>query len=102
MRPVDPVEVKFDALADAARREGYRFVDRLVDDWISGTNRFSEPGEILLGVFDEAELIAVGGLIRDPFGADDSPWPRPRSGSPPDRAPGPQRRSQGPRRDPPS
>lgn len=54
-------------LAAEARAEGYRFVDRLIDDWESGRNRFSEPGEKLLGVFAGGDLVAVGGLNRDPY-----------------------------------
>ncbi len=31
-------------LAREARAEGHRFVDRLVDDWQGGENRFDQPG----------------------------------------------------------
>ena len=50
-----------------ASEEGFRFVDKLVAEWRSGTNRFSQPGEILLGVFQAANLVAIGGLNRDPY-----------------------------------
>ena len=42
-------------------------MDRLIDDWESGRNRFSEPGEKLHGVFAGGGLVAVGGLNRDPY-----------------------------------
>ncbi len=56
-----------EALAAAARSEGYRFLDRLIDDWQSGANRFDSPGEILLGAFSGPRLVGVGGLNRDPY-----------------------------------
>jgi GNAT superfamily N-acetyltransferase len=56
-----------DTLLAEARAEGYDFIDTLIDDWTSGANRFDGPGEVLLGCFDGDELVAVGGLNRDPF-----------------------------------
>jgi GNAT superfamily N-acetyltransferase len=52
--------------ADAAR-EGYAFLDRLAEEWASGANRFDGPGEVLCGCLDRGDLVAVGGLNRDPF-----------------------------------
>jgi GNAT superfamily N-acetyltransferase len=43
------------------------FLVRLRDDWISGAVRFDAPGEILLGAFGGDQLIAVGGISRDPY-----------------------------------
>jgi len=62
----------FDELRADARTEGYRFIDRLADDWESGANRFDAPGETLCGCAENGLLVAVGGLNRDPFadGAD--------------------------------
>ena len=56
-----------DGLAEEARGEGFRFVDRLVCDWEDSTNRFDGPGECLLGVYRDNLLVAVGGLNRDPY-----------------------------------
>ena len=56
-------------LGAEARLEGFAFIDRLVSDWESGANRFSAPGERLLGVFEIQEIVAVGGLNRDPYAA---------------------------------
>src|SRR5579864_315368 len=58
---------EIDVLRQEAREEGYAFLDRLVEDWLSGENRFDGPGEIFCGSFEEGELAAVGGLNRDPF-----------------------------------
>ena len=48
----------------ASQREGFRFVARLCEEWVSGVNRFEEPGEALFGVFVGSDLVGVGGLNR--------------------------------------
>jgi GNAT superfamily N-acetyltransferase len=62
---------QLDALAALARGEGYRLLDRMVDEWRSGTSRFDAPGELLLGVYDEGAVIAIGGIHRDPYAGND-------------------------------
>ncbi|MBC3301377.1 GNAT family N-acetyltransferase [Pseudomonas sp. SWRI18] len=47
--------------------EGFRFVTRLIKEWEERSNRFDQPGECLLGVFYEAQLVAIGGLSCDPY-----------------------------------
>jgi GNAT superfamily N-acetyltransferase len=59
-----------DELRQEARGEGYDFLDRLVEDWLSGENRFDGSGETFCGGFHCGVLVAVGGLNRDPFLAD--------------------------------
>ena len=59
------------ALVAEASAEGFQFIDRLVGEWHIGVNRFSKPGEKLLGVFDGQMVIAVGGLNRDPYAQQD-------------------------------
>ncbi|UTT43397.1 GNAT family N-acetyltransferase [Exiguobacterium aurantiacum] len=52
----------------ASRQEGFRMLDRLVDDFRDGRNRFNQPGECLLGVFDASgNLLGIGGLNQDPY-----------------------------------
>lgn len=55
-----------------SRAEGHRFVDRLVDDFVDGSNCFDQPGEALFGVYAEGRLVAVGGLNRDPYLPDEN------------------------------
>ena len=50
-----------------ALEEGVLFIERLWDEWQNGINRFAAPGEKLYGCMDQAVLVAVGGLNRDPF-----------------------------------
>ena len=57
-------------LVEESREEGFRFLERLVNDYREVTNTFSRQGECLFGVKDEGKLIAVGGLNRDPFSGD--------------------------------
>jgi GNAT superfamily N-acetyltransferase len=54
-----------------AVRQGFGFMDRLVSDWTSGTNTFSQPGECLLGGFADNRLVGIGGLNKDPYLARD-------------------------------
>ncbi len=56
-----------DLLLSESRREGYDFFETLIEEWSSGTNRYDGAGEILVGCFDRDQLVAVGGLNRDPF-----------------------------------
>ena len=50
--------------------EGYDFLDTLLEEWVNGENRFDRTGEALCGHVDNGNLVAVGGLNRDPFVAD--------------------------------
>jgi len=69
-RPIHLPVQGIDQLRAESHAEGYNFLDTLLAEWSSGANRFDQPGEILLGAFDNRRLIAVGGLNRDPFLAD--------------------------------
>lgn len=71
IRPLPPSSLgEVERLVEASVREGFRFLARLRDEHASGANRFDGAGEVLLGAFRGEELIAVGGLDRDPYGGD--------------------------------
>ena len=55
-----------------ASSEGFRFVDRLIDDWKANINRFELPGERLLGAFSGSDLVGICGLNRDPYSGQDA------------------------------
>jgi GNAT superfamily N-acetyltransferase len=55
------------SLVGESKREGYHFLQRTLDDWESGANKFDRPGEKLWGLFIGKELIGVGGLNIDPY-----------------------------------
>ena len=73
IQPLDPFPIDtLKPLVDEGTAEGFRFLRRLVDEHASGEVRFDAAGEVLLGMFEEDELVAVGGVTRDPYGGDGS------------------------------
>lgn len=65
--PLKTLPPQISELRDEAANEGFRFIEKLIAEWESGTNRFDQPGECFLGAFTGADLISVGGLNRDPY-----------------------------------
>ena len=54
-----------------SRTQNHRFVDRLVDEYIDGSNRFDLPSEALYAAYAGHLMVGVGGLNVDPY-IDDS------------------------------
>jgi GNAT superfamily N-acetyltransferase len=54
-------------LLEASSKEGFQFLIRLEDEYLSGKVRFNANGETLLGSFKASTLFGVGGLTRDPY-----------------------------------
>ncbi|HTI89672.1 MAG TPA: GNAT family N-acetyltransferase [Puia sp.] len=54
-------------LVAESKQEGFEFVQRTIDDWNSGANRFSRDGEGFWGLLAGDELIGIGGLNIDPY-----------------------------------
>lgn len=67
LRPLLPEGADFAALEEQSLREGHRMVRRLGENWKNGSNRFSRPGEILLGAYSGSLLAGVGGRNVDPY-----------------------------------
>ncbi len=59
------------ALAAEAMADGYRMVTRLIEEWLTGVNRFGKPGEKAYVVTLDGQVCGVGGLNIDPFADDD-------------------------------
>jgi N-acetylglutamate synthase-like GNAT family acetyltransferase len=57
-------------LIPASVKEGFSPIRWLREQWDSGTNRFSEPGEALYIARLGGRLVGVCGLNRDPFARD--------------------------------
>jgi GNAT superfamily N-acetyltransferase len=55
------------SLIEESKRTGHNFLQRTIDDWYSGVNKFDKPGEKLWGLFIGKDLIGVGGLNKDPY-----------------------------------
>jgi GNAT superfamily N-acetyltransferase len=57
-----------DSLVKQSKEDGFRFVERLINDYKIGSNTFNHFGEGLFGVFnEEGVIVAIGGLNKDPF-----------------------------------
>jgi N-acetylglutamate synthase-like GNAT family acetyltransferase len=55
------------ALVEESTRGGFHFIQRTIDEWDSGVNKFDRPGEKFWGLLRGKELIGVGGLNIDPY-----------------------------------
>lgn len=53
-----------EVLVAESELEGFRFVRRAQEEWLSGANRFSKEGEAFFGVFEAERLLAIGGVNR--------------------------------------
>ncbi|NWA85386.1 hypothetical protein [Pseudomonas sp. D2002] len=67
IRKLEELPVQLRALETQAVAEGFRFMTRLISEWENYTNRFDQPGECLLDVFRNGELIGIGGVSRETF-----------------------------------
>ena len=50
-----------------ASAQGFNFLDRLINEWRTGSNRFDKPGERLLVAVDAGNIVGIGGLNVDPY-----------------------------------
>ncbi len=66
-QPAFPDTPGYDALLRESLDEGHAMLQRLQGNWLNGTNRFSRPGEMLLGAFDGAALVGICGRNIDPY-----------------------------------
>jgi len=66
-RPISLDMTDVQPLSDEAWSDGYPFVERMLNDWKAGHNRFEGPGEKLIGAFDDGVVVGFCGLSRDPY-----------------------------------
>lgn len=52
---------------EAIYKDGTRLVDKMVDEWKNGENRFEKRGEKAWGLFINEECIAFAGVNIDPY-----------------------------------
>jgi GNAT superfamily N-acetyltransferase len=57
-------------LVDESERSGWRFMRRLIDEWLNGINRFDKPGESLFAALDGEQIVGTCGLNIDPYAID--------------------------------
>lgn len=53
-------------LREESGRDGFNFLERLVNDFKNGSNRFSKPGEALFAAFQSQNCIGIGGVNQGP------------------------------------
>jgi GNAT superfamily N-acetyltransferase len=54
-------------LIEESIAQGFRFVERLMQEYQNGTNCFDKSGEVLLIASSQNRAIAIGGLNQDPY-----------------------------------
>jgi GNAT superfamily N-acetyltransferase len=70
---INLIDDDLNTLMQESKEEGFRFVERLMNDYKNGTNNFMKPGEALYGIFNNKNmLVAVGGINIDPFSSEDN------------------------------
>jgi GNAT superfamily N-acetyltransferase len=67
IQPTESLPTDVPQLLEASLAEGHNLVQRLVDEWNDGSNRFDGPGEVIFEARVGTRLAAVGGLNRDPY-----------------------------------
>jgi GNAT superfamily N-acetyltransferase len=58
-------EAAIEELLAESEQEGFCFVRRAQEEWLSGANTFSKEGEALFAVMEEERLLAIGGINRE-------------------------------------
>jgi hypothetical protein len=58
------------AFVGRSHAEGFRFLTRFEQEYLSVRVRFKGPGETLLGAFEGSALIGMAGVTRDPYSGD--------------------------------
>jgi GNAT superfamily N-acetyltransferase len=58
---------RFAEMLAEGEASGYRFLRRVANEWESGVNRFSRPGEALLAAEMNGRWVGICGLSIDPY-----------------------------------
>ncbi|KFM99869.1 N-acetyltransferase [Bacillus clarus] len=64
------LEFEIDHLITESKENGFNFLLRLINEYENGINTFHKIGECLYGIFQEDNLIGIGGLNQDPYTKD--------------------------------
>ncbi len=62
IQQVEQLPENIQNLVVASKKEGFDMIQRLVDEYEQGTNRFSRKGEFLLIAYADDKLVGCGGL----------------------------------------
>ena len=63
----EPSAAGFSALLAESQSEGHRMLLRFAENWADGSNRFTHPGETILGAWSGDALVGVCGRNVDPY-----------------------------------
>lgn len=55
------------SLEKDSNMDGHRHISRLIDEYKSGKNRFSKPGEALFIATEDQTIVGVCGINQDPY-----------------------------------
>ncbi|SBS38059.1 acetyltransferase [Marinomonas spartinae] len=61
---VEQLPSDIETLITESQLEGFRFLARLQNDFVSGVNKFNKNGETLVTVRVDGKLVAIGGINR--------------------------------------
>jgi len=67
LSPLRSLPGDLDELIEISLEEGHGLLQRLRQEWGDGSNRFDQPGELLLEARLGPRLVGIGGLNRDPY-----------------------------------
>lgn len=62
----DLLNEDIEELRNESKKEGYNLIEKLINDFISGKNKFNKPGEALIVYEVGGKIIGVCGLNIDP------------------------------------
>ncbi|WP_282937381.1 GNAT family N-acetyltransferase [Paenibacillus sp. RC67] len=62
--------LQLSSLVEESIKEGFRHLQRLINDYESGVNTFDKQGEALFLAYDKENLVGVCGLNQDPYAND--------------------------------
>ncbi|MBD3922960.1 GNAT family N-acetyltransferase [Paenibacillus sp. PR3] len=67
MRVTSMNNYDLDILLAESKSQGYRFIQKLIDEYESGDNQFNKQGESLYVAIIDGTVVGVGGLNIDPY-----------------------------------
>jgi GNAT superfamily N-acetyltransferase len=67
IKEIDLNKTEITDLVNESLTEGHRHISRLLEDYKSGRNKFSEEGEALFAAYLKDRIIGICGLNKDPY-----------------------------------
>ncbi|AJI36143.1 MULTISPECIES: GNAT family N-acetyltransferase [Bacillus cereus group] len=61
------MKYEFKYLVQESKEEGFKFLQKLINEYENELNTFNKSGECLYGIFQGEKLIGIGGLNADPY-----------------------------------